>query len=102
MVHEILVATEPDGRLKPGDPLPILYRIHKGDLNSIELVDSMPFPLPLNSLMIEDNVFYEDHIGVPLYWRQFVTTEHNYEDVSAFDSEYSVVNSEESTPEPDE
>ncbi len=82
LVHEILVNAEPEGRYKPGDPLPILYRIHNRMVNgyNTEFVDSMPFPLPLGSLMIKENVFYEDEKGELPFWRQIVTTQNHQGD----------------------
>ncbi len=63
LVHEVLVCTVPDGVIKSGDPLPILYRIYRNDSGTKEFVDSMPFPLPLSSLLIKENVLYRDHSG---------------------------------------
>ena len=57
LCHNIIVHSEID--VKPGDPLPILYRIYRED--AIEHVDSMPFPLPLHELVDERNIFYSSN-----------------------------------------
>ena len=57
LVHEIYTHIEPENHYHPGDPLPILYRIYKNDEN-YEVVDSMPFPIPLNDVFLDNNVFY--------------------------------------------
>ena len=43
LTHEIVVSQDPEGVLRPGTPLPILYIVNPKD-NSY--VTSMPFPLP--------------------------------------------------------
>lgn len=82
LIHEILVTEEPEGRYKPGDPLPILYRIFKKKVDGFkkEFVDSMIFPLPLNYLMAKENVYYEDAEGALPFWRQIVTTQTHQDD----------------------
>ncbi len=57
LYHNIIVHSEVD--VKPGDPLPILYRIYRA--NGIEYVDSMPFPLPLHELVDARDIFYQNH-----------------------------------------
>ena len=49
LIHEITVDEPPETFLKPGDPLPILYRIYKNS-KGIECVDSMPFPVVLKDV----------------------------------------------------
>ena len=56
LFHEIITHEDPSELLKPGDPLPILYRIYKE--RGVEFVDSMPFPLPLNGFVSVKDVFY--------------------------------------------
>ena len=57
LYHNIIVHSEID--VKPGDPLPILYRIYRAD--GIEHVDSMPFPLPLHELVDARDIIYINH-----------------------------------------
>ena len=45
LVHSIIVREAPENFLKVGDPLPILYRIHREGMN--EYVYSIPFPILL-------------------------------------------------------
>ena len=49
LVHEIIIDEAPESFLKVGDPLPILYRIHK-NYGGDEIVDSIPFPIVLKDL----------------------------------------------------
>ena len=64
LVHEIYTHIEPENHYKVGDPLPILYRIYIDD-NYFEVVDSMPFPIPLDDVFVDNNVFYHsDNSGM--------------------------------------
>ena len=49
LIHTIITFSEPEHHYKPGDPLPILYRIYKNEAQA-ECVDSMPFPLPFTDI----------------------------------------------------
>jgi hypothetical protein len=58
LVHEVLFYGEPGESLKPGAPLPILYRIYQNA--GLEHVDSMPFPLPRDQVIDMTHVMYLD------------------------------------------
>ena len=60
LVHCIYTHLEPENHYKVGDPFPILYRIyHKNKYGyNHEVVDSMPFPLPLQDVFSDANAFY--------------------------------------------
>ena len=58
LIHEIQTHIAPEHHYKVGDPFPILYRIYRDD--RLEFVDSMPFPLPLEDIVDNHNVFYHD------------------------------------------
>ena len=57
LVHQITVHDDPDEWIKPGDPLPILYRIFHHD--NKEYVSSMPYPFPLDSLVDVQDFWYK-------------------------------------------
>ncbi len=48
ITHQIILHTSPEGRLKVGDPLPILYKIHEKDNR---IVTSMPVPIALSDIV---------------------------------------------------
>ena len=60
LVHCIYTHLEPENHYKVGDPFPILYRIYKKNKYGYnhEVVDSMPFPLPLQDVFSNANAFY--------------------------------------------
>jgi serine/threonine protein kinase len=57
LVHHIYTHLPPEDHFKAGDPLPILYRIYKNEDN-FEIVDSMPYPLPLDDIGELNNAVY--------------------------------------------
>ncbi len=57
LVHHIYTHLPPEDHFKAGDPLPILYRIYKNEDN-LEIVDSMPYPLPLDDIGELSNAVY--------------------------------------------
>ena len=59
LIHEVMFYGEPGESLKPGAPLPILYRILKRI--DKEVVDSMPFPIPRDQVIDMKHVMYLDH-----------------------------------------
>ena len=59
LIHEGIFYGEPGESLKPGAPVPILYRILKRI--DKELVDSMPFPIPRDQVIDMKHVMYLDH-----------------------------------------
>ncbi len=58
LVHHIYTHLPPEEHFKAGDPLPILYRIYK-DEYGFEIVDSMPYPLPLDDIGELSNAVYQ-------------------------------------------
>ena len=57
LIHHIYTHLPPDNHLKTGDPLPILYRIYKNE-DDLEIVVSMPYPLPLDDISELSNAVY--------------------------------------------
>ena len=63
LIHYITVPIEPENHYKVGDPFPILYRIYRiyeynNGIHGHEYVDSMPFPIPLDSICGYDSILY--------------------------------------------
>jgi hypothetical protein len=54
--HYIYTHIEPEDHYAVGDSLPVLYRIYKNEQNE-EIADSMPFPLPLDDIHDERNIY---------------------------------------------
>lgn len=48
IIHQIILHSSPEGRIKVGDPLPILYQIHEKDNR---IVSSMPVPIALSDIV---------------------------------------------------
>ena len=57
LVHHMYTHLPPDNHFKAGAPLPILYRIYKNE-DDLEIVDSMPYPLPLDDIGELSNAVY--------------------------------------------
>ena len=57
LVHHIYTHLPPDNHFKAGAPLPILYRIYKNE-DDLEIVDSMPYPLPIDDIGDLSNAVY--------------------------------------------
>ena len=57
LIHHIYTHLPPENHFKTGDPLPILYRIYKNE-DDLEIVDSMPYPLPLDDIGELSNAVY--------------------------------------------
>ncbi len=55
LVHQIKIHFSPEGKIKPGDPLPILYYI---DPDDAAYVISMPFPYPLADIVSFKDICY--------------------------------------------
>ena len=55
LTHTIRIHFSPEGRIKPGDPLPILYYI---DPDDCAYVVSMPFPYPLDDIVFFKEIYY--------------------------------------------
>ncbi len=55
LIHSIVIHSTPEGQIKPGDPLPILYLIGSNRAH----VMSMPYPQPLHNILCEREMYYD-------------------------------------------